>query len=111
MEFGARPVPAALVMRVTKATGGNAMLTVQGLNAVQTVLIISVQGEEITLATLESEDIVATAPNRSILLPEGGGDVQNLYVPSIAVVIESPLINEKADVAEKRYLLVMKTLV
>ena len=86
------------------------MLTMQGLNAVQIVLIISVQGE-ITLATLESEDIVTTAPNRSILIPGGGGDVQNLYVPSIAVVIESPLINEKADVAEKRYLLVVKTLV
>ena len=110
MEFGARPVPAALVMRVTKATGGNAMLTVQGLNAVQTVLIISVQGE-ITLATLESEDIVATATNRSIFISKGGGDVQNLYVPSIAVVIELPLINEKGEFSEKRNLLVMKTLV
>ena len=110
MEFGARPVPAALVMRVTKATGGNAMLTMQGLNAVQIVLIISVQGE-ITLATLESEDIVATALNASILIPEGGICAQNLYVPLIAVVIESLLKNEKAEVPEKRYLAVVKTFV
>jgi hypothetical protein len=88
MVFDARPVPAALVMRVTKATGGNAMLIVQGLTAVQLVLDSASHGE-ITLATLGSEDIVATAPSTSTLVPEGGVCTQNLKVPSVAVVIES----------------------
>ena len=110
MEFGARPVPAALVTRVTKAAGGNAMLIVHGLNDVQLVLDSASHGE-ITLATLESEDIVATAPNASILIPEGGICAQNLYVPLIAVVIEALLENEKAEVPEKRYLAVVKTFV
>jgi hypothetical protein len=89
MVFDARPVPAALVMRVTKATGGNAMLIVQGLNAVQLVLAFAVQSE-ITLATLESEDIVATARNSWAFIPARWFRTQNLKVPSVAVVIESP---------------------
>ena len=65
------------------------MSVMQGLNAVQLVLDSAIQGE-ITLATFEFDEIVATAPSASTFIPEEGICAQNLYVPSVAVVIESP---------------------